>query len=190
MEKILLDRRKFLQKSGLMISVGIASSAGFLTPAQAASFDVPLQILSEKEAIILNSFGEAIVPGSGKAGMIYFVDDQLAQDPNDCMLLLKYFQIRPPYIDFYRSGCIALTKYSEAHYQKNFEDLSRIEKSDVIKALVSGAPEGWQGPPAFLFYMFVRSDGVDVVYGTPEGFESLEIPYMAHIMPPEGWSHD
>lgn len=190
MRNNMLDRRKFLQKSGMMISVGVASATGFFTPAEAARLNISLQVLSAKEANILGSFGEVIVPGSGKAGMVHFVDNQLAQDPNDCMLLLKYFQIRPPYIDFYRSGCIALTKYCQAHYGKEFETLSKTEKDEVIKTLVSGVPEGWQGPPAFLFYMFVRSDGVDVVYGTPEGFENLEIPYMAHILPPEGWSND
>ncbi|HEC01482.1 MAG TPA: gluconate 2-dehydrogenase subunit 3 family protein [Sphingomonadales bacterium] len=182
----IIDRRKFLQKSGMTISVGLASANGFLTPAEAAGLGIPLQILSKKEATTLRSFGEAIVPGSDKEGLVHFIDNQLAQDPNDCMLLLKYFQIRPPYIDFYRSGCIALFKYCQAHYGQEFEYLSKAEKDEVIKALIRGRTEGWQGPPAFLFYMFVRSDAVDVVYGTPEGFEKLDIPYMAHILPPGG----
>jgi len=184
-----LDRRKFLQKSGMIVSVGMASAAGFFRPAEAARLNMPLQILSAEESNILGSFGEVIVPGSGKAGMVHFIDNQLTQAPDDCMLLLKYFQIRPPYIDFYRSGCIALTKYCQTRYGRAFESLSNTEKDEVIKALVNGAPDGWQGPPAFLFYMFVRSDAVDVVYGTPEGFEKLNMPYMAHILPPEGWSH-
>jgi hypothetical protein len=33
----------------------------------------------------------------------------------------------------------------------------------------------------------VRSDAVDVVYGTPAGFEALGVPYMEHIMPPRRW---
>ena len=32
-----------------------------------------------------------------------------------------------------------------------------------------------------------RSDAVDVVYGTPEGFAKLGVPYMPHIMPPTSW---
>jgi len=31
----------------------------------------------------------------------------------------------------------------------------------------------------------VRSDAVDVVYGTVEGFERLGVPYMPHILPPD-----
>jgi hypothetical protein len=45
----------------------------------------------------------------------------------------------------------------------------------------------WSGPPPPLFYMMVRSDAVDVVYGTKEGFDQLNVPYMAHIMPRERW---
>jgi hypothetical protein len=44
------------------------------------------------------------------------------------------------------------------------------------------------GFPIFLFFMCLRSDAVDVVYGTPAGFEKLNIPYMQHILPPEGWN--
>ena len=41
--------------------------------------------------------------------------------------------------------------------------------------------------PVFLFYLCLRSDAVDVVYGTPEGFKRLNVPYMQHILPPENW---
>jgi hypothetical protein len=33
----------------------------------------------------------------------------------------------------------------------------------------------------------VRADALDVVYGTPEGFDALGIPYMAHIKPEKPW---
>jgi len=32
-----------------------------------------------------------------------------------------------------------------------------------------------------------RADGVDVVYGTVEGFERLGVPYMPHILPTARW---
>ena len=37
--------------------------------------------------------------------------------------------------------------------------------------------------------MMLRSDAVDVVYGTEGGFEELGIPYLAHIRPPADWSN-
>jgi hypothetical protein len=33
----------------------------------------------------------------------------------------------------------------------------------------------------------LRSDAVDVVYGTEEGYKDLGIPYMAHIAPLKRW---
>ena len=47
--------------------------------------------------------------------------------------------------------------------------------------------DGWQGPPGAFVYLVTRSDAVDVVYGTMEGYESLGIPYMAHIVPERRW---
>ena len=38
------------------------------------------------------------------------------------------------------------------------------------------------------YVLFVlRADALDVTYGTPEGFDALGIPYMAHIMPETPW---
>ena len=36
-------------------------------------------------------------------------------------------------------------------------------------------------------YLVLRSDAVDVVYGTVEGYEALGIPYMPHIAPDKRW---
>ena len=54
-------------------------------------------------------------------------------------------------------------------------------------SLLGGNPPGWSGPPAPVVYLVMRSDAVDVVYGTPKGFEDLGIPYMPHILPPTNW---
>ena len=103
------------------------------------------------------------------------------------LLMLKYFQIPPPYADFYKAGLKALDAFSHANFGKNFTDLSAAQQTKIVKKMIAG-PKNWDGPPAFLFYMFVRSDAVDLVYGTPEGFEKLDVPYMAHIDPPQGWA--
>ena len=46
---------------------------------------------------------------------------------------------------------------------------------------------GWQGPPGPFVYTVLRSDAVDVVYSTMEGYEALGVPYMAHIAPERRW---
>jgi len=58
----------------------------------------------------------------------------------------------------------------------------------ALQAAFTGkAFAGWDGPPAGFIYFVLRSDAIDVLYGTPEGFERLGVPYMAHIQPPAGW---
>jgi hypothetical protein len=36
-------------------------------------------------------------------------------------------------------------------------------------------------------YLILRSDAVDVVYGTMDGYANLGIPYMPHIAPSKRW---
>jgi hypothetical protein len=35
--------------------------------------------------------------------------------------------------------------------------------------------------------LILRSDAVDVVYGTMDGYAALGIPYMPHIAPTKRW---
>ena len=57
----------------------------------------------------------------------------------------------------------------------------------VVSALWSDTQPGWEGPPASYMLFVLRADALDVTYGTPEGFEALGIPYVAHIMPETPW---
>ena len=57
----------------------------------------------------------------------------------------------------------------------------------MVGKIAGGEIEGWEGPPAGFFYFVLRSDAVDVVYGTKTGFEVLGVPYMAHIEPTSDW---
>ena len=67
--------------------------------------------------------------------------------------------------------------------------LEELDAAGLEQLIISMSPPGTvvDGYPIFLFYMCLRSDAVDVVYGTPEGFEKLNVPYTQHILPPEGW---
>ena len=47
--------------------------------------------------------------------------------------------------------------------------------------------DGWQGPPGAFVYTVFRSDAVDVVYGTMDGYAQLGVPYMPHIPPVVRW---
>ena len=78
-------------------------------------------------------------------------------------------------------------KASMARGGKRFAALSASEQHDFIDLLRQNKIDGWQGPPAGLTYFVLRSDAVDVVYGTMEGYESLGVPYLAHIAPDKRW---
>lgn len=70
-----------------------------------------------------------------------------------------------------------------------FADLGEADRHAIVRGLGAPAnPASWTLPlPARLFYFALRSDAVDVVYGTVEGFQKLGIPYMPHIAPPRNW---
>jgi hypothetical protein len=61
------------------------------------------------------------------------------------------------------------------------------ERNDFIDLMRQNKIEGWQGPPGPFVYLLLRSDAVDVVYGTVDGYAALGIPYRPHIAPSKRW---
>lgn len=186
------SRRDFIRigaKSlGLTLAFQVAGAKLLLTPEQAYARGVALQQLSAEERLLIEKLAEALVPGSVKAGVAHFIDHQLGVSPDDSLLIAKYFQVPPPYSDFYRRGLAQAQEIAQAKFNKS---LGRLEGEELDALLASIIP-----PPAMhipidsvsLFYLCLRSDAVDVVYGGPDGFAKLNIPYMQHILPPENWN--
>ena len=184
------DRRRFVEaalKSSLIyLSYPAGAGTVSLTPAAARARELPLQALTHAEAQVLEVLGETVVPGSARLGLIHFLDHQLRADPNDALLIAKYFQVALPYAAFYRSGAHAASRMAHRLTGKTIPDSSAAELVTLVKEM-SVPGTALDGFPVNLFYLCLRSDAVDVVYGSPEGFKSLNIPYMQHIAPPEGW---
>jgi len=186
-----LTRRSFVDKAfkGSMLSLTfqLGGATLLLTPEQARAQGVPLQKLTAEQARDLNILADTIVPGSAELGVVNFIDHQLNVEPNDALLIAKYFGVSPPYVNFYAKGLEVAAGMAQKSAGKSLEALDAGEKEQLAKAMF---PPGTvvDGFPIFLFFMCLRSDAVDVVYGTPAGFEKLNIPYMQHIMPPEGWN--
>ena len=61
------------------------------------------------------------------------------------------------------------------------------DKRDFVNLMRQNKAEGWQGPAGPFVYNVLRSDAVDVVYSTMDGYEALGVPYMAHIAPERRW---
>ncbi len=184
-----INRRHFVRNTGMgLLTFTVAGIATPLTPQAAHTQGVPFNRLSPEDAALLAAFADHLLPGAAAAGVAHFVDHQLGVDPQECLLMCKYFPaIKAPFENFYRGGLEALRKTVSADHSKPFEVLNTDQKNAVTDSVWQGTATDWSGPPPPLFYMMVRGDAVDVVYGTKEGFDRLSVPYMAHIMPAENW---
>jgi hypothetical protein len=163
------SRRDLLKQGALFAFAG----AKLLTPAAARAKGVPYRIFTPDQVRTLESLGEALVPGSQKAGLAHFIDVQLAGPPANSLLMLKYLGVNPPFAHFYQAGLAAAARNPDV--------------PSLLQAMAKDAIPDWNGPPAPLFYFVLRNDAIDVVYGTTEGYQALGVPYMAHIAPPSGW---
>lgn len=181
-------RRDFIKTTGFgVLAFTMGSKCLWLTPAQAKEDDIPLQILTKKEAGLIESATEVLLPGASDAGIVHFIDQQLSSPLEDCLMMVKYLGVPHPFDGFYRGGLAALNKTCLDLYQKELPELNPDQAKQIIKTISANNPEAWQGPPAPLFYYVLRSDAIDVVYGTQEGFEKLGIPYFPHIEPASPW---
>jgi hypothetical protein len=186
-EKLSSSRREFIRNSSLLIACQIAGQTLHISPAEAARRAVPTRFFSQNEAKTLGCLSETLVPGATAAGVVNFIDSQVSGDPNESLLIARYFNVPPPLGDFYRGGLAALDVIARKQQGEAFAALKPQSALKLAAELLGGSPSGWEGPPAPLFYQCVRSDAVDVVYGTPAGFEAIGIPYMQHILPPSIW---
>jgi hypothetical protein len=159
-----------------------------LTPRQACAQGVPLRTLKADEATVLAAVGEALVPGARTAGIVQFVDQQISIPAEEALLEARIANVRPPYADFYRAALAAIDGASKArHGGRGFAELDPPAQHDFIDAMRQNKIQGWQGPPGAFVYFLLRSDAVDVVYGTMDGYANLGVPYMPHIAPTRSW---
>ena len=160
----------------------------WLTPREARAQNAPFRLLKTNEAETIEALGETLVPGARAAGVAHFIDQQLSVPPDEALLEARILNVRPPYANFYRAAIGAIDTASKALYSdRYFAQISSDEQHDFIDMMRQNKLQNWQGPSGPLVYMVVRSDAVDVVYGTMEGYEALDIPYMPHIAPVERW---
>ncbi len=182
------SRRTFIRNSGIgLLSYCVAGCEVELTPEQARQQKIPFHVLNPDEVRTLEAFGETLLPGSAAAGIAHFIDHQLNASPQDQLLMIKYLGVNPPFSPFYSAGLAALNTLAIDQHGANYADLSSEQRIALVGQMAQANPDGWQGPPAPFFYFVLRNDAIDVVYGTKQGFESLGIPYMAHIEPPSRW---
>ena len=183
-----MRRRAFVQ--GAAATTFLFSVAGVekpLTPAQAYAQGAALKKLTPEQADSLGVFVDALVPGARTAGIAQFVDHQCSEPPHRALLALRIANGQPPYVDFYTKSLAEIDRQCGSLFGKAFSGLGEADQRAFIDLLRQGKLGDWRGPPQPLVYNIMREDGVDVVYGTVEGFERLGVPYMAHVLPTARW---
>ncbi len=194
----IVSRRKAIAGIGAGGAIGLGLLAFtdqgrtlWRTPEEARKAGLGFKTLDAGEVATLEALGETLLPGAREAGIAHYVDHHLAQPSVDSLLMIRYLDIPPPYLNFYRAGLAALNGFASAKNGKIFGDQDAGNATDIVRAISSpdpaAAPKDWRGPPASIFYFVTRADAVDVVYGTEKGTEKLGLPYMAHILPETPW---
>jgi hypothetical protein len=184
-----IERRQFVQGAALgALAFTVGGAEILLTPRAARAQGVPLRTLRPEEAETLEALGETLVPGARAAGIVHFIDQQLSGPPEEALLEARILNVRPPYANFYRAAIGAIERASQAQNDgKRFAQLDAAGQHDFVDRMRQNKIDGWQGPAGAFVYLVTRSDAVDVVYGTMEGYAALGIPYMAHIAPAKRW---
>ena len=170
-----------------MLSFYLAGCKVERTPEQARREQIPFQVLTPDEVLTVDVLGEILLPGSAAAGLAHFIDHQLNAGIAEQLLMIKYLGVNPPFSPFYSNGLAAVNTAAISHYGEVLAELDEEQGAALVRKMAEGKLKDWSGPPAPLFYFVLRSDAVDVFYGTKEGVERLGIPYMAHIEPPSRW---
>jgi hypothetical protein len=183
-----IERRAFVQGAGLgTLAFMVGGAEVLLTPRQAHAQGVPLRTLSADQAATLDALGETLVPGAKEAGITQFIDQQISIPPEQALLQARILNVRPPFANFYRAALGAVDAASNKNKGRKFAALSPAEQHDFVAAMRINKIDGWQGPPGPFVFAVLRSDAVDVVYSTMEGYAALGIPYMPHIAPTQKW---
>lgn len=182
------NRRTLLKAAALgLFAFKVGGVEALISPAEARTRGAALAVLTAEDAALLEAFGEALVPGARAAGIAHFVDANLARPHHESLLTARYLDVLPPHDAFYKAGLGALDAASRAVLGAPFVQVSAATAKPLIAAMLPGTIAPWEGPPPPLFYLAVRSDAADLVYGTRAAFDRMQVPYMAHIDPPSDW---
>ncbi len=183
-----IQRRAFMKGAAIgALAFSVGGAEVMLTPRQAKAQNVALRTLTPEQAATLGAMGEALVPGAKDAGVVNFVDQQISVPAEDALLQARILNVRPPFANFYRAAIGAIDGASDKTKGRKFAQLTAEEQHDFVAAMRLNKIDGWQGPPGPFVFTVLRSDAVDVVYGTMDGYAALGVPYMPHIAPTQKW---
>ena len=183
-----IGRRGFVKGATLgALAFTVGGVEVIMAPGEARARNVPFRLLGAHQGDTIEALGETLVPQAREAGIAHFIDQQLSVPPGEALLQARILNIRPPFAEFYRTAIKTIDDRSRKIFGHDFAQLSASDQREFVDRMRQNKVEDWTGPPGALVYAVLRSDAVDVVYGTMEGYEALGIPYMPHIPPEKRW---
>jgi len=183
-----IGRRGFVKGATLgALAFSVGGAEVLIGPGEARARNVPFRLLDGHQGETLEALGETLVPKAREAGIAHYIDQQLSVPPQESLLQARIFNFRPPFADYYRSTLLTIDDVSRKSFGKEFALLTAKDQREFVDRMRQNKIEGWQGPAGGFVYFVLRSDAVDVVYGTMDGYESLGVPYMPHIAPEKRW---
>lgn len=186
--EVSINRRNILKGGAVAaLSFMVGGRSVLLSPREARAEGATYQKLTAEEAARIDALGEGLLPGAADAGLSHYIDAQLAGAAKDSFLMIRYLDVPPPWDHFYKAVAKAADAAARSLSGKPLVELDDGERAGLVAGMAAGDIADWHGPPVGLAYFALRSDAVDVVYGTVEGFERLGIPYLAHIEPESAW---
>jgi hypothetical protein len=183
-----IGRRGFVKGATLgALAFTVGGVEVIMAPGEARARNVPFRLLDAHQGDTIEALGETLVPQAREAGIAHFIDQQLSVPAQEALLQARLLNIRPPFADFYRTAIKTVDERSRKIFGRDFAQLSAANQREFVDRMRQNKVEDWSGPPGALVYAALRADAVDVVYGTMEGYEALDIPYMPHIPPEKRW---
>jgi len=130
---------------------GVAATGAATVLASCGQAPGRWRFLTTEEAALVNLISDQIIPrdqdpGAIDAGVVYFIDKQLAGP-------YKRFQ------QDYRGGLVTVEKTCASMYGKSFAQLSWNEQTKVLQAMESG--------PSAHFFELIRDHCMQGFYGSP-----------------------
>ena len=183
-----IGRRGFVKGATLgALAFTVGGVEVIMAPGEARARNVPFRLLDAHQGDTIEALGETLVPQAREAGIAHFIDQQLSVPPGEALLQARILNVRPPFAVFYRTAIKTIDDRSRKLFGHDFVQLSAADQREFVDGMRQNKVEDWTGAPGALVYAVLRSDAVDVVYGTMEGYEALGIPYMPHIPPEKRW---
>lgn len=179
-----ITRRDVLGRSAAgLVLASVGGGLSWMSAAEAQARGAAPRTLTAGEAAWIGGLGEAIAPPSRAAGLVHYLDHHLAVPPAESLLVLRYLDVAPPYLDFYRPALASLARLNGAAPPPAGDP----RWTAILAGLAGPAPADWQGPPPGFFLFALRLDAIDIAYGTKAGFARLGVDYLGHIEPETDW---